>query len=137
MNIKKFEEYTLEHTTVNEDKEDYQNLSNDIEIMKKDLDGEIEKVDFKEWEVVKIVDVIKDPKEIEDLEHQIKEAKGGVRLNMDLDAKDVKRGDTLWITAILAPRNKSTAYSPGTMGVLKVRVSDIYYGLSKLKNMIK
>ena len=60
-----------------------------------------------------------------------------MKLSTDLDAKDVKRGDTLWLTAILAPRNKSVAYSPGTMGVLKVRVVDIYYGLSKLKSMIK
>jgi len=138
MNIKKFEEFKIDHDNMNEKNEDnYQNLSSDIEVLQKNSEGEIEKVDMKEWEVAKIVDVIKDPKEIEELENHIKEAKGGMKLSTDLDAKDVKRGDTLWLTAILAPRNKSVAYSPGTMGVLKVRVVDIYYGLSKLKNMIK
>ena len=131
MSVKKFKDY------INEEKSDKQNLADDLSVLIKNDDGDIEKVDMNEWEISKIIDVIKDPKEIETLESYLYEARGGVKLSTDLDAKDVKRGDTLWLTALLAPRNKSVAYSPGTMGVLKVRVIDIYYGLSKLKNLIK
>lgn len=138
MDIKRFEEFEIDHTPVNEEADDNQNLSDDIEVYKKGIEkDEIEKLDTKEWQVKKIIDIIKDPKEIEELENQIQEAKGGTVLSTDISAKDVKRGDTLWLTAILAPKNKSVAYAPGTMGVLKVRVVDIFYGLSKLKNMIK
>ena len=138
MDIKSFDEFELNHTSVNEEAEDNQNLSDDVEVFKKSSEkDEVEKLDTDEWAIKKIVDIIKDPKEIEELENQIQEAKGGTVLSTDISAKDVKRGDTLWLTAILAPKNKSVAYSPGTMGVLKVRVTDIYYGLSKLKSMIR
>lgn len=109
----------------------------DFEILKKAENDEVEKLDTDEWQITKIIDVIKDPKEVEEYENQLKEAKGGVKLNTDLDAKDVKRGDTLWLTAMLAPRNKSNAYAPGQIGVIKVRVTDIFYGLSKLKQVMK
>jgi hypothetical protein len=138
MDIKKFEEFELGHTSVNEDKTDNnQNLADDVEVYLKNEEGEIEKLDSKEWEVSKIVDVIKDPKEIEDIEKQLSEKNVGFKLSTDLDAKDLKRGDTIYLTAILAPRNKSVAYSPGTMGVIKARIVDMYYGLSKLKNIMR
>jgi hypothetical protein len=138
MDIKKFEEFELGHTSVNEDKTDNnQNLADDVEVYSKNEEGEIEKLDSKEWEVSKIVDVIKDPKEIEDIEKQLSEKNVGFKLSTDLDAKDLKRGDTIYLTAILAPRNKSVAYSPGTMGVIKARIVDMYYGLSKLKNIMR
>jgi nucleoid-associated protein YgaU len=138
MDIKKFEEFELGHTSVNEDKTDKnQNLADDVEVYSKNEEGEIEKLDSKEWEVSKIVDVIKDPKEIEDIEKQLSEKNVGFKLSTDLDAKDLKRGDTIYLTAILAPRNKSVAYSPGTMGVIKARIVDMYYGLSKLKNIMR
>lgn len=128
MNIKNFKEFNLKE---NKDDE-YTNLSSDIELLKKDDNGESEKLDLEEWEVVKIVDIIKDDEEIEVLEANI-----GLNLTADLDAKNLKRGDYIYMTALLAPRNKSTAYSPGTMGVLKCRITDIYQGLSKLKSLMK
>lgn len=138
MDIKKFEEFELDHTSVNEDKtDDNQNLADDVEVYSKNEEGEIEKLDSKEWEVSKIVDVIRDPKEIEDIEKQLSEKNVGFKLSTDLDAKDLKRGDTIYLTAILAPRNKSVAYSPGTMGVIKARIVDMYYGLNKLKNIMR
>lgn len=51
----------------------------------------------------------------------------------DLAVKDVKRGDVLWITAILKPKDKSMAYAQGQLGVLKVRIVDLYYNMSVLK----
>ena len=54
-------------------------------------------------------------------------------LMTDLAVRDVKRGDVLWITAMLKPKDKSMAYVQGQIGVLKVRVVDLYYNLSVLK----
>jgi len=153
MDIKKFEDFKLDHTSVNEEKakkakqkkpkksdeesDEDQNLSDDVEVYHKNEEGDIEKLDSKEWEVAKIVDVIKDEDEIKNIEDQLSEKNVGFKLSTDLDAKDLKRGDTIYLTAILAPRNKSVAYSPGTMGVIKARIVDMYYGLSKLKNIMR
>lgn len=136
MSIKNFEEFELEHTSVQEKNDDNQNLSDDVTVFQKDADGNIEKLDTKEWEISKIVDVIKDQDEIDDIEKQLSEKNVGFQLSSDLDAKDLKRGDTIYLTAILAPKNKSVAYSPGTMGVIKARIVDMYYGLNKLKSLM-
>ena len=38
---------------------------------------------------------------------------------------------------MLKPRNKSTAYPLGEMGVIKCKVLDTFYGLNKLKQLSK
>lgn len=54
-------------------------------------------------------------------------------LTTDLNLKNVAKGDTLYITAVLTPKTTSALYKPGRLGVLKVRVLDLYYDLNKLK----
>lgn len=54
-------------------------------------------------------------------------------LTTDLNLKNVAKGDTLYITAVLTPKTTSAMYKPGRLGVLKVRVLDLYYDLNKLK----
>lgn len=105
-----------------------QNLSADIVMLRKLDSGEYAKVDGA-FDIIKIVDVITDADEIDQLE----EAAGGFQLSTDLSVKSVKRGDTIWLTAMLKRPHATTPFNQTTMGVIKARVVDYYYGLNKLK----
>lgn len=59
---------------------------------------------------------------------------GTVGMHADLSVRQTKRGDIIYITALLK-RNNNMA-SPGVQGVLKVRVVDIYYGTSYMNKVI-
>jgi len=108
---------------------EFQPLSDDIIAISKLDTGEYEKVKGP-VEIVQITGVITDEDEIKKLD----EIAGGPALNTDLSLKQVKRGDTLWITALLQ-KPSSSVFNSQTIGLLKVRVSDIFYGLSKLSTL--
>jgi hypothetical protein len=103
------------------------NISNDIE----NLDNQIEdsmhdncKLDG-EWEISSIIDI--------STEQPVNEA---IIINADLGNKNVKRGDEIYITALIH-RKGDTAYHQQQMGVLKVRVVDIYNSLFILNSLRK
>lgn len=122
MSIKKFEDYK-------------ETLSDDItdEIIPSE-NWEEEKFDPKEWEIEEVIDVLnEDPSKSEDdrIQDFVEEA-----ITFDTQVpKDVKRGDHLWITAMI--KKKGTNYNDaGRQAVIKVRIIDIYYGLSHLNKVI-
>jgi len=122
--IKKFEEYTQDP------------LMDDIKDGVKDSekDNEEDNFDPEEWEIEEVIDVLsEDPSKSED--NRIKEF---VSEAITFDAnipKDVKRGDYLWITAMI--KKKNTSYNnPGRQAVIKLRVVEIYYGLAHLNKVI-
>jgi hypothetical protein len=49
----------------------------------------------------------------------------------DLGGKDVKRGDIIWITALIKKNN----YNLNSMAVIKTRVVDLYQGMTALSNI--
>lgn len=111
----------------------YDPLSDDITILKKLDNGDYEKVKGP-INVVQVTGVITDDKEIDKIENQLSEAVPGAPVfNTDLRLKQVKRGDIIWVTALLEKPNATTAWNAQTMGVLKCRIVDYYYGLNKLK----
>lgn len=91
---------------------------------------EPKKLNGKDWVVDKIIDVIQDPKDIAKYE-----ASAGI--STDLTYKTVATGDVLWLTALLKPRNRNTTTSAGEMGVIKVKVMNVYYGLNKITQLQK
>lgn len=107
-----------------------QNLSNDIEILNKLDNGEYT-IATGTFTIDKILGVITDQDEIKKLE----EAAGGFQLSTDLTLKEVKRGDVIWLTALLKRPHSSTPFNQTTMGVIKARIMDYYYGLNKLKSI--
>jgi len=116
--VKKFDKY-----------QEYEPLSDDIIALSKLDNGEYEKVTGP-VNIVQITGVITDEEEIKKLD----EIAGGPVLNTDLSLKQVKRGQELWITCLL--QKPSTAvFNSQTLGCLKVRIIDIYYGLSKLSTL--
>lgn len=105
------------------------NLADDILLVKQDT---LEELDPKDWEIEKIVDILTDLKTIKKIEEN-----SGSNVSMDLTVKDVKIGQKIYLTALLKPKNKSTAYSIGETGVICARVTDVFYGLNKLNQLQK
>jgi hypothetical protein len=125
---KKFHDFKKKELEKNRPADNEQNLSSDIEILKKLDNGEYTKASGS-FDIVKIIGIITDENEVNKLE----EASGGFQLSTDLTVKEIKRGDIIWLTALLKRPHATTAFNQTTMGVIKARIIDYYYGLNKLK----
>lgn len=84
-----------------------------------------------DYELISIIDVIQDPKDIEKYETLT----NGLDLNTQY--KDLKVGQSLYLTALLKPKSVSVINAAGTMGIIKVSIQNIYYGLQKLDQLHK
>lgn len=113
----------------NKDQE-YQPLSDDIIAISRLDNGDYKKIKGP-VKIIQITGVITDEDEIKRLDEIV----GGPILNTDISLKQVKRGDTVWLTALLQKPSSSTVYNSQTMSVIKARIVDIYYGLNKLNQM--
>jgi len=112
---------------------EYDQLSDDIVAIRKLDNGNYEKI-TEPVNIVQITGIIKDEKEIDKIENQLSEAVPGAPVfNTDLQLKKIKRGDIIWVTALLERPNATTSWNSQTMGVIKCRVVDYFYGLNKLK----
>jgi hypothetical protein len=110
----------------------YKELSSDL--TEKDLleieDGELKSKSSEKWEIESVIDVFMDPKDL-----KIKES-GLVAINANLSNNQIKRGELIYITAMVRKEGQSFS-SPATQAVIKLRVVDIYHGLSYLNKLIK
>ena len=96
-------------------------LVDDLTDIKKTL-GEFEILEDGEFEIVAINDVsVEEPKNIDE----------ATIINADLGSKEAKRGDILYITAMVKKKNVNW----NSMAVLKVRIVDMYNGLSILNTL--
>lgn len=89
----------------------------------------LEPIDPEIYEIDTIVDIITDQEEIKKFEGASNIA------TTNLNYNTVGRNDILWLTVMLKPRNNSTAYPIGEMGVVQVKVLQTFYGLTKLKQL--
>lgn len=119
----KFKNKLLNFLKIHENKN---NLSDDINNIDKE---KIEEIDADEYEIDTIVDIFTDLEEIKETV--------GTGLSMDMQPKTIERGQTIYLTALLKPRNKSTAYKHGEMGVIKCKVQQTWHGLNKLNQLKK
>lgn len=109
----------------------FQELSDDIEKEVLDLeDVQIKSKSNQTFEIESIIDVFADPKDLPLTES------GLVAMNADLSNKDIKRGDTVYITAMVRKEGQSFS-SPATQAVIKLRIVDIYHGLAYLNKIMK
>jgi len=111
------------------DKNFNKNLKDDLT----DLDIDMDKlakssIDNEEWEIVSIVDVslCEPPKTNE-----------AIVINAELGQKEVKRGNIIWITALLKKKKETDAFHSNQMGVIKTRIVDIYNTISILNTLNK
>lgn len=100
-------------------------LSDDIEKVKTDL----EKTSLKdrllgEWEIDEVLGVsLEQPTTNENLV-----------INAEIGQRDIKRGDYIYITALLRRKGSSPIHQ-SQMGVIKTRVTDIYNSLLVLNSL--
>ncbi len=127
---KKFNDFKDNKTKEFNKSKEFEPLSDDIIALSKLDSGDYEKVKGA-VEIVQITGVITDKDEIKKLE----EAVGIPPISTDISLKNVKRGQEIWITALLQKPSSSSVYNSQTIGVLKVRIVDIFYGLSKLSTL--
>jgi hypothetical protein len=127
---KKFDEFKNKKVKDFSKNKEFQPLSDDIIAISRLDNGEYRKIEGP-MEIVQITGMIEDPEEIKKLD----EIAGGPVLNTDLSLKQVKRGQEIWITCLLQRPSSSVVYNTQSMGLLKVRIIDIFYGLSKLSTI--
>jgi len=106
---------------------DFEPLSNDITTFIKNDDGSLEKIS-EPINILQITGLITD-------ENEIKKIEEGFTLDTSITVKDIKRGDIIYLTALLE-RTSGSSINSQKMGVLKLRVIDYYIGLNKLNQVI-
>jgi hypothetical protein len=112
----------------------FTDLSDDL--LNTDLVLDIDSIKSGEYYIDSIIDIIPETDEdIDSNETSITES-GIIAMNADLTTKPIKRGDTVWITALVKKKGASMA-SSGSHSVIKLRIVDIYPGLTKLNSILK
>jgi len=129
---KKFGDFKDKEVKKFDKTKEYQSLSDDVTALAKLDTGEYEEIEGP-VNITQILGVVTDPEEIKEIEKSVKE---NVTLDTSIIVKDIKRGQTLWLTAMLEKSNTSS-WNAQNLGVIKVRVVDYFYGLNKLRTLNK
>ena len=108
---------------------EFEPLSDDIVALRELESGDIETI-TEPIQIVSVTGIINDPEKIKKLEEAIS---GGPVFSTDLQTKQVKRGDIIWVTAFIQKTGSTSWSSQQSQAVLKCRIVDIYNGLNKLK----
>jgi hypothetical protein len=123
---KKFEDFKKKQDKKFDKTQEFEPLSNDIVAMNKLDTGDYEVID-EPVDILQVTGIITDPDEISKIEENF-------TMDTSVNIKDVKRGQILWLTAMLQ-RTSGTSINSQKLGVVKVRVVDYFYGLSKLNQI--
>lgn len=131
--IKKFNEFENKKQKEFNKNGSYEPLSDDIikvnNIVIKSEDDENYEVVKEPINVLQITGMITDPEEIKKIDEAF-------TLDTSVVIKDIKRGDILYLTALLE-KTTTTSRNPQNWGVVKVRIVDYYWGLNKLNQLRK
>jgi len=103
-------------------------LSSDIENPAFDIN--VDKIKNGEYEIDSIIDVFLDPKDIKVEEANV------INFNTELSG-EIKRGELLYVVALLRKKGTTTYSSPAVQAVLRCRIVDIFHGLSYLNKVLK
>ena len=128
----KFDDFKNKEVKKFDKTKEYQSMSDDIFTLSKLDTGEYEEIKGP-VNITQITGVVTDPDEIKEIEKAVKE---NVTLDTSVVIKDIKRGDILWLTALLE-KPKTASWNAQTLGVVKVRVVDYFMGLNKLRTIKK
>ena len=109
---------------------EYKPLSDDITFLSKLDNGEYTPIKG-EVNIIQVLGLVDNQSDIDNIEKSIKE---NFTMDTSLVVKDIKRGDILYLTALL---QKTNSFNSQSIGVVKVRVVDFYKGVSKLNNIKK
>lgn len=124
--IKKFDDFKIK-----KDQEVHYDQDG-MSILVKNDDGEYEEVDGP-VDILQITGVLDDPVDIE----KIKKVDEAFTLDTSVVIKDIKIGDTLYLTALIEKKSSGTARNPQNWAVVQVRVVNYYWGLNKLNQLAR
>jgi hypothetical protein len=126
--MKKFsQKITESDITIDFKAERGENYSTDIEDLRDDMEDSVDFTKLEgEWEIDSIISVSQEPPKTNE--------SSSIIVNADIAGKDVKRGDFIYITALIH-RKGNSAYHQSQMGVLKTRIVDIYNSLLILNTL--
>ena len=97
---------------------------------------EEENFNSSEWEIDSIISIMdEDPAKSEQERLETDEVSEAITFDATVP-KDVKRGDHIWITALIKRKGATSMNDSGRQAVIKLRVVDIYYGLQHLNKII-
>lgn len=126
--MKKFSDITDKDSSMDFDKEDEgqkDGVSSDIETLEDQIEKQIKGTELEgEWEITDIIDVTTKPPKVNE----------AIIINAELGDKKAKRGDFIYITAMIN-KTGASAYHNSQMGVLKVRVVEIYNSILVLNSL--
>jgi hypothetical protein len=122
--MKKFTDITKKDSKIEFKKDKPTLVSNDIKNLDDQISNEIDgtKLDG-EWEIQSVISVSSEPPKTNE----------AVIVNADLGSKEIKRGEFIYITALINKKDKP--YHQSQMGVIKVRVVEIYNTLLVLNSI--
>lgn len=112
------------------DKDKEEDLSNDVEDLDDQIDDQVNstKLEDGEWQIKSILSISNDPPTEEELKQN-----EAIVVNAELGSKPIKRGDYIYITALI---NKKGNYThQNQMGVVKTRIVEIYNSLLVLNQL--
>jgi hypothetical protein len=128
--MKKFTDITGKETSINFKKSNSISLSSDINDLNDQLDDQIKSTILDgEWEIQSIIGLSTEPP----TEEEIK-SNEAIVINAELGKDPVKRGDFIYITALINKRGSSYIHQ-SQMGVIKVRIVEIYNSLLVLNQI--
>lgn len=108
------------------------------DFLDKEAKKEMEEENFNsdDWEIDSIISIMdEDPSKSEEKRLETDEVSEAITFDASVP-KDVKRGDHIWITALIKRKGATSMNDPGRQAVIKLRVVDIYYGLQHLNKVI-
>ncbi len=131
--IKKFNDFENKKQKKFNKNGTYDSLSDDIitvnNIVVKSEDDENYEVVKEPVNILQVTGMITDTDEIKKIDEAF-------TLDTSVVIKDIKRGDILYLTALLE-KSTTTSRNPQNWGVVKVRIVDYYWGLNKLNQLRK
>jgi hypothetical protein len=130
--MKKFSDISDKDSSLDFKKDKPNQLSNDIDSLDNQLSDEIKSTILDgEWQIDSIISVSTEAP----TEDEIK-SNEAIVINAELGKEPVKRGDFIYITALINKRGSSMIHQ-SQMGVIKVRVVEIYNTLMVLNQLRK
>jgi hypothetical protein len=128
--MKKFSDISDKNSSLEFKKDKAKDLSNDIDSLDDQLSDEVKSTILDgEWQIDSILSISSEAP----TEDQIK-SNEAIVINAELGKEPVKRGDFIYITALINKRGSSMVHQ-SQMGVIKVRVVEIYNTLMVLNQL--
>ena len=123
---KKFSDFQAKKEKKFDKNKEYEPLSDDMLVLAQMEDGNFKKIEGG-IDIIQITGIAS--------QDEIKKIEENFTLDTSILIKNIKRGDIIWLTALLQRTSRSSINSQ-TMGVVKARIVDYFFGLNKL-NQIK